>query len=348
MSMTITDLVPEEEQHYSYLSELEGMELSEENTSWVHAAPIGKYKHPLYGKIDFTLERIQRFAQNVMANVRGIDLAIDYSHKSSDKAAGWVKKAETRSDGLWLLVEWTEAAADAIRNKEFRYFSPEFVAKYTDAKTGTKYSDVLLGGGLTNRPFLKDLVPVNLSEVIDEVEDTTEVPMAEEATETVASNTSGTTSTVYLSNDNVKLDEVLEEVKALREENAQLIATQKFNEADRLVERWESNGKWGLPPALHEQARTILLSENEDFSAFVDELLKVGLVKLGEDGSARTEGEEQDEPTEERDAVTRFNERITAYLNENPDAETGDAVEFVAADDPQLFDEYRAASYLGG
>jgi len=42
---------------------------------------------------------------------------------------------------------------------------------------GEKLQDVILGGGLTNRPFLKDLVPVNLSELYDDSTDNKEIGM---------------------------------------------------------------------------------------------------------------------------------------------------------------------------
>lgn len=134
-------------------------------TSWIQALPVGTYEHPVYGKMDFTPERIQRFAASVKNRVRGIDPDIDYDHKAQDgKAAGWVRDAEVRPDGLYLNVDWTKPAAESIKAGEYRYFSPEFDDEWTDP-SGTKYEDVLFGGALTNRPFLKDLLPVNLSEI---------------------------------------------------------------------------------------------------------------------------------------------------------------------------------------
>lgn len=151
---------------FGYYVDLGTITLSDDNKSWVHAMPIGEYTHPVYGKLSFTADRVQKFAESVAKRVRGIDLDIDYDHKArTSEAAGWVKAAEARSNGLWLLVEWTKAAAEKIRDKAYRYFSPEFLDKWTDAKNNV-HTDVLCGGGITNRPFLKgDLVPVNLSEI---------------------------------------------------------------------------------------------------------------------------------------------------------------------------------------
>lgn len=147
------------------LSTLKFDELAENVSSWIMAMPIGKYNHPVYGKIDITSDRVQRFAANVNNGVRGIDLDIDYDHKEyGGEAAGWVRKAEPRNDGLWILVEWTTKAYEAIKSKAYRYFSPEFDDTWTHPSSGEKFKDVLFGGGITNRPFLKGIQPLNLSE----------------------------------------------------------------------------------------------------------------------------------------------------------------------------------------
>ena len=48
-------------------------------------------------------------------------------------AAGWFKGLELRENGdeLWGEVEWTPKAAEAIRNKEYRFVSPSFVKDHT-------------------------------------------------------------------------------------------------------------------------------------------------------------------------------------------------------------------------
>jgi len=156
---------------YGYWTDISGLSLADDSEgSWVHALPVGNYDHPIKGKLSFTLERISRFAENINNRIRGIDPDIDYDHKldpsKGNSAAGWVKKAEARHNGLWLFVEWTSKAKQAVRDREYRYFSSEFVPSWKDEKTGKEYQDVLLGGGLTNRPFVKDLVPINLSEMV--------------------------------------------------------------------------------------------------------------------------------------------------------------------------------------
>jgi len=150
----------------SYRSELSTITLDEgTNSSWIMALKYGKYDHPIFGSIDITPERGQAFVANERANVRGIQMDIDYDHKRMRMdAAGWVIETAARPDGVWYHVEWTDEAADKIRSKQYKYFSSEFADMWTHPETGTIYSDVLFGGGLTNRPFIKGMVPVNLSE----------------------------------------------------------------------------------------------------------------------------------------------------------------------------------------
>ena len=149
-----------------YWVELKGLQFSDDVT-WIQALPLGTYQHPLWGEINVTPSRVKSFASNVENRVREIDLDIDYDHKANNgKAAGWIRQAEARDDGLWVAVEWTEPARAAIANNEYRYFSPEFQDEWTHPKTGAAYQDVLFGGALTNRPYLKDIMPINMSDII--------------------------------------------------------------------------------------------------------------------------------------------------------------------------------------
>jgi hypothetical protein len=95
-------------------------------------------------------------------NARASARVIDYEHAtvlaktSGNKApaAGWIKRLEWRpGDGLWAVdVEWTEAAAQAIAAREYRYVSPVFTY---DPNTGRVIS--LLHAALTNDPALDGL-----------------------------------------------------------------------------------------------------------------------------------------------------------------------------------------------
>lgn len=154
---------------FTYYLDLASITFNEgDDATWIDLMKVGSYQHTTYGNIDFTAERLQRFADSVNNNVRGIDPDIDYDHKQDpakgSKAAGWIKSARVVGGVLQGLVQFTAPALKAIKNKEYRYFSPEF-ADLWENSSGQKFKDVLMGGGLTNRPFLKNLAPINLSEL---------------------------------------------------------------------------------------------------------------------------------------------------------------------------------------
>lgn len=151
-----------------FLVDTGAIELSEGEspTAWIHALPVGNYKHPVFGDLSIDPTKVQKFADNVKVKVRGIDPSINYLHGTNGgdgPAAGWVKDADARPDGLWLLVEWTKQAAQQIKDKAWRYFSAEYQDKWTDAQ-GKQHENVLFGGALTNRPYMKNLLPINLAE----------------------------------------------------------------------------------------------------------------------------------------------------------------------------------------
>lgn len=95
-------------------------------------------------------------AASVMAAYKqhGIDLHFDYEHQTfasetngkAAPAAGWFAP-EVRTDGLWAVnVRWTPRAAEMLKGREYRYFSPTFA---TDAD---KRITRLVNVALTNLP----------------------------------------------------------------------------------------------------------------------------------------------------------------------------------------------------
>jgi hypothetical protein len=64
---------------------------------------------------------------------------------------------------LWAWAEFTPAALAMIKSKEYRYFSPEIHWDEAD-EHGKTIGTRLAAGAITNRPFLKDLPPIELSD----------------------------------------------------------------------------------------------------------------------------------------------------------------------------------------
>jgi len=133
--------------------------------------------------IVLTEKMFNDFIKNFKANViRCTDddgkpmLDIDYEHKKDPvyglDAAGWIDDVETRKlteNGkevvtLWIKPkQWLPKAQEVIKSGAKRFFSIEYKLSYKDNDTGKIYQNVLLGGGLTNRPYIHGLAPVALS-----------------------------------------------------------------------------------------------------------------------------------------------------------------------------------------
>jgi len=152
---------------YGWWVDTSKLTLSDDGT-WVHALPFGTYQHPLHGELNFDTAKLTALASSVTQRTRGIDPDIDYDHKTDpakgNQAAGWVKDAKVDQSGLHIKVDFTDTAKNEIKEKKYRYFSADFSDEWTDPQ-GNKHENVLNGGGLTNRPWMKNLFPVNLSEL---------------------------------------------------------------------------------------------------------------------------------------------------------------------------------------
>jgi Mu-like prophage I protein len=138
---------------------------------WVQAFPYDTWDHPIYGETTVTPEIAQKYVRNFKENVRGHDLAINFNHgedkAKGDKAAGWIRDMAARPDGLFFGVEFTPTAREEIKNGEWRYFSTESYDTWEHPHSKAQYEYVISGGALTNKPWVKGMLPINFSEVAD-------------------------------------------------------------------------------------------------------------------------------------------------------------------------------------
>lgn len=357
----------------SYFIDVSSLKLSEENdavTKWVHALPIGKYKHPVYGDIDVSTERAKRFADSVKNKTRGIDPSINYDHNNQGDAAGWVKDAESRTDGLWLFVDFTKTAVQKIKEKAYKYFSAEFHDEWEDAH-GNKHTDVVVGGALTNRPFIKDLVPVNLSEAtVDTAFELISaitgsdvnslkggnMSLSEEDLKKIVDGVATKLTETKVTDSGVKRLTDIPELRALAEENPTVATLIKFvetqnlelatsakslKEADIAAKLSEfDRSKIVLTPVARKLAQDIMMELNEDLiEPFwkLMEAMKRGnsfLVELGERAGATVNYGSH------KSAAKQFDE-LTAKLKTENKLSDADAYEQAARENPALYNSYR-------
>lgn len=166
-----------EPQRVRGLVDVTGLEFADTDrkTSWIEIMRTGKWDHPVYGRFEITEKDLDEFVANFNNRVRRVDLAVDQAHRPDEGAAGWFKALKREGNRLLALIEWTPLGQELIEAGIYRYFSPEFDFKYKDEETGKTYRNVLYGGGLTNRPFIKDMQPIMLSEemadrLLDEIQ----------------------------------------------------------------------------------------------------------------------------------------------------------------------------------
>ncbi|MFH1328641.1 MAG: phage protease [Candidatus Bathyarchaeota archaeon] len=152
-------------------------DVGEKRTSWVQIFRLGEWKHPKYGKLSFTDDIFNGFIKSFNDNVRKVDLALDTEHEPEKGACGWFKRLEyvqtpdaARDQvGLWALIEWTTRGLQLVADGVFKYISGDFDYTWKDEETQKTFKNVLFGAALTNRPFIKGMSPINLSEFMKEL-----------------------------------------------------------------------------------------------------------------------------------------------------------------------------------
>jgi hypothetical protein len=157
----------------------------DKKSSWIQIFRKGEWKHPRYGKLKFTDEVFQGFIKNFNDRVRGVDIALDADHESSGGALGWFRQLEQRGDGLWGLVEWTSRGLQLVADGIYRYTSGDFDFEWKSEETGKVYKNCLFGVAATNRPFIKNMSQINLSEFREELENNEDVRNAFQLAEDV-------------------------------------------------------------------------------------------------------------------------------------------------------------------
>jgi phage I-like protein len=177
----------------------------------VQVLRTGRFNHPKYGEFEITEQTLAEMKENFDNDVRGVDIAFDYFHESDKEASGWPTELYLSDDGaaLWAKVDWTSEARKKLAEREIRYFSPDFAFEWEDPESGVSYKNVLFGGGLTNRPFVKDMAAIVAAE--NEREQMTLKEIQEKLTKLAEENTELRTKILKL--EEMSDDEAGDEIK---------------------------------------------------------------------------------------------------------------------------------------
>ncbi len=105
-------------------------------------------------KGDFTVDAESYRLLKQQMDSRRLDIVVDYEHQTLSgaeaPAAGWIKELILTDHSIAARTEWTENAAQRIRNREYRYCSP-----------------VVFAGGSANRACLLHSVALTNTPAID-------------------------------------------------------------------------------------------------------------------------------------------------------------------------------------
>jgi hypothetical protein len=148
------------------------------NAYWIQAWRWGEWDHPKYDKVKIDSNFADTLISNFKANVYGQDLPFDFEHGQDAskglQAAGWIRDMAKRDDGVYYMLEFTADAVAEIKAGKWRYVSPSYVSNWKNAETNEEFTNVPTGGGITNRPYFKGMLPLNFSELYatkDELEE---------------------------------------------------------------------------------------------------------------------------------------------------------------------------------
>jgi phage I-like protein len=193
----------------------------------------------------------------------GNDIVIDYEHASliapysadpaeAGKAAGWCNP-ELREGTLWASkVRWTPKATEKLKAREFRYFSPTFLAN-DDGRI-----EELINIALTNNPATRNLEPLVASQHAEPAPKLEPEPKRPEPKEqTMPVNLKQLATDLGLA-ETASETEILAAVKALQTgskradelatELGKIVADADRREKDDVIRQAKAEGK--LPPAL--------------------------------------------------------------------------------------------------
>jgi len=283
----------------------------------------GVYYHEAYGKIEITPDILKKMALNFNEKVRGIDLALDYKHDSEGVAAAWFEEVYTKENDteLWFKPRWTPKGKEVILSEEYKYVSPDFTLSYTDNEKLTNHGPVLMGAGLTNRPFIKRMAPIILSEEykMNEVEELKKkIALLEEENAKLKAAAAGKTEPELSEKDKMayaekdkQLSEKDAEIKKLKEEKA---ITEKENQFNIML----SEGK-----AVPAQKESFMKGDMIEFAKNAGNL-NFSEKGKGGDPVVDKKGDAQDEviklaEKKVKESKIDFSDAVKIVLSENPE-----------------------------
>lgn len=300
-----------------YLSEILLAE-NEECPSEIQVLRAGKFNSFWYGDFEVTPKILREMKKNFDEKIRGVDLAIDFGHRAGEEAAGWIKSVELkkRDTELWAQVEWTELGCSNVKKKLYRYLSAEYDTAYKDNETGETHGFVLLGAGLTNRPFVKGMKATTELMEVSKMAD-------EKLKEVEAANLKLSTDNDKLKSDIKTLDDtVKKQAERIKELETEIKNEKLESEFAKMLEDKK------VVPA---QKDAWMAQDLKEFTAKAcDEE-----INLDEQGSDKNDNEGSKKLT-----IDDVEKAINKKLQENPKMDISEAMSIVFEENPKMEKAY--------
>lgn len=149
----------------AFLTDLAGLQLSEGSSAvTIEVCRDGAWQHPDYGTVEINPEIRASFVANFGSDVRRCgELPLDYDHEAGP-APGWIKRLYNEGTRTYAEVDLTPSGREKVANREYRFFSPTWHPNYQDRESGKSHGPTLLGGALTNRPFIRGMAAIQCAE----------------------------------------------------------------------------------------------------------------------------------------------------------------------------------------
>tara|TARA_Y100000310_G_scaffold269827_1_gene283312 strand:- start:25245 stop:26510 length:1266 start_codon:yes stop_codon:yes gene_type:complete len=125
--------------------------------------PVGVFYSDWYGEIIITNSYNDAMVDNWKTKVLGNrEPFIDTLHDQG-AANGWIEDLESRDDGLYAKINWTQQGRDYVEGELFKYFSAA-IGRVTKVDDGTPAYPVLIAASLCNTPVMNTMPKAHLSD----------------------------------------------------------------------------------------------------------------------------------------------------------------------------------------
>lgn len=291
-------------------------------------------------KLNIEKKHLDSMVKNFSENARGIDLMLDFSHDTEGPAAGWFKNvAIENGNELWAEVEWTSEGIESVKDKKYRYISADFHFNYKNNETLQEYGPTLFGAGLTNRPVVKGMKPVILSEENEDEkkkldnQKTKESDMTPEQIEEMKKENAKLKEDNKNLKDNAENKKLSEQNEKLAEENKKLKEDKEKQDKENAFNKMLSEGK-----ACEAQREAYLSGDMQKFAENAQQLNAGGKPAghSGNDGKSGS-GKKTDSDTPAQDEVLKLaEEKMKADKSLGMD----DAISTVLSENAELNKKY--------